>query len=55
VQAANGWRLALGREPTPAELQKAVAILSRGASQPGQPLLDFCLMLINLNEFLYVD
>ncbi len=55
VQAASGWRLALGREPTPAELQKAVAILSRGAFQPGQPLLGFCLMLFNLNEFLYVD
>jgi hypothetical protein len=54
-QASAGWRLALGREPSAAELQRAVTILSRQSARPGQALVEYCLMLFNLNEFLYVD
>jgi Protein of unknown function (DUF1553) len=46
------YRLALGRGPDPHEKRLAEEFLSR----PGEATLaDFCLALLNLNEFVYVD
>jgi len=44
-----GFRAATGREPTAEERRRAEAFLQR------QPLEQFCLLLFNLNEFLYVE
>ena len=56
IQAA--WRRALGRAPTSAEVEEALQFLSR-QDQSGESkvsgLTKFCLMLFNMNEFLYVD
>ena len=49
----NGWTIALGRSPTAAERAKALAMLD--APEKGRALSDFCLMLFNLNEFVYVE
>ena len=43
------WRHALGRKPTTAETEKAQAFLQRNT------LTDLCLLILNMNEFLYVD
>ena len=63
----NGWRLALGRSPSASEKQKALrhffdtepgsASQRGGSGQSGPPraLTEFCLMLFNLNEFIYID
>jgi len=61
------YRLAFGREPEPDELTRAVAFLDRQA-ELGQAtvkrssgaleqtaLVDFCHVLLNSNEFLYID
>ena len=44
-----GFRAATGREPTADERRRGEAFLQR------QPLDQFCLLLFNLNEFLYVE
>ncbi len=63
------YRLALGRQPEPDELAAAVAFLDRqahlarapvkrsrsSASAEQNALVDFCHVLLNSNEFLYVD
>jgi hypothetical protein len=56
------YRLALGRPPRPAELRRgldflaAQARLLRDRSDAGPAALaDFCLALLNCNEFLYVE
>jgi hypothetical protein len=49
----NGWEIALGRAPTAAERAKALAMVDM--PDRSAALTDFCLMLFNLNEFLYVD
>ena len=47
------YQLAYSRKPTDLEIKSAVAFL---AEQPGtQGLVDFCHVLLNSNEFLYVD
>jgi mono/diheme cytochrome c family protein len=52
----EGWTLALGREPSPAERQKALELFaSRTPAERSHALVEFCLMLFNLNEFVYVD
>ena len=43
------WKIALGRTPAEAERQTAVAFLRRNS------LPDLCLMVFNMNEFIYVD
>ncbi|HJZ90378.1 MAG TPA: DUF1549 and DUF1553 domain-containing protein [Gemmataceae bacterium] len=43
------YRLTLGRAPTAAERDRAVAFLRES------PLSEFCRALVNLNEFVYVD
>jgi hypothetical protein len=49
----NGWEIALGRAPTAAERAKALALLE--TPDQSKALADFCLMLFNLNEFIYVE
>ena len=44
-----GWQLALGRAPSEPEFRTALDYLDRNS------LHDLCLMLFNLNEFIYVD
>ncbi len=66
----SGWRIALGRAPSGPEKQKALEMVARGSrprapkggkTPPGsiedqaQALTNFCLMVLNLNEFIYVD
>jgi hypothetical protein len=50
----DGWQIALGRAPTTAERTRALAMLD-APDKDGRVLQDFCLMLFNLNEFVYVD
>ncbi len=51
VEAA--YRLAYGRMPDPQELKTAVEFLGSGDKQ--EKLIDFCHVLLNSNEFLYID
>jgi hypothetical protein len=46
-----GWQLVLGREPSADEAQKALAFLHADSSE----LDKLCLVLLNMNEFLYID
>lgn len=48
-QVDIGWTLALGRTPTDSERHTAVGFLRRNS------LPQLCLMLFNMNEFVYVD
>ena len=48
-QVDAGWTLALGRYPTNAERRIALDFLRRNSLQ------QLCLMLFNMNEFVYVD
>ena len=50
----NAWRLALGRVPNANETAVA-AKLFEGRSDPGEALPQLALLVLNLNEFLYVD
>jgi hypothetical protein len=50
---SEGWQIALGRPPSPAERTRALAMLDQ--PDKDRALTDFCLMLFNLNEFIYVD
>jgi hypothetical protein len=62
-----GYRLALGRQPDPDELAESAGFLHYQAGLPEPPsrrgtvsgdhaaLIDFCHVLFNSNEFLYVD
>src|SRR5262249_13026391 len=57
-QIDRAYRLALGRPARPAEKQTAVAFLAMQAELAGNPqasLADFCLALLNCNEFVYVN
>ena len=49
------YHLAFGREPTADELQIATAFLQSSSSQDRDALVDFCHVILNANEFLYVD
>jgi len=60
----RSWRLVLGREPDGQELAEAISFLDEQASRStagndvdraNDALLDLCHVLINTNEFLYVD
>ncbi|MBC7818669.1 MAG: DUF1553 domain-containing protein, partial [Planctomycetaceae bacterium] len=58
-QVALAYRLAFGRNATAAELASAIEFLNRQAAQNAAAasavLADFCQVLLNSNEFLYVD
>jgi hypothetical protein len=49
AQAERGFRLALGRAPTPAERTSSAAYIRGGPNR----LAEFCQALFNLNEFVY--
>ena len=60
------WRLALGREPSAAELKSGTAFISsqlrqRSTRDPTRTetqqlaLADFCQAIFAMNEFIYVD
>ena len=49
----GGWQIALGRPPSSAEHARALAMLE--VPDKNRALAGFCLMLFNLNEFIYVD
>jgi hypothetical protein len=65
AQVERAYRLALARAPSPSEAGTAAALLARQrelASGPGGPeeaervaLSSLCLVILNLNEFLYLD
>ena len=58
-QIRAAYRLSFGREPSPAELSAAAEFLNtqaaRNAEAASNVLADFCHVLLNSNEFLYVD
>jgi hypothetical protein len=49
AQVRRGFALALSRQPDDAELAAAVALVERAG------LVQFCRMMLNANEFVYVD
>ena len=49
----RGFWLAVGRAPSSTETQDASALFTPDAG--AEALTRFCLVLFNLNEFLYVD
>jgi hypothetical protein len=49
---SGAWRLALGREPTEYERERAQGLLQELSSDA---LAQVCLLVMNLNEFVYVD
>ena len=51
----RAYRLALGRPPSPDELSLGRDFLETGEGPFAETLSDFCLVLFNLDEFLYVD
>ncbi len=60
VALSYGFRTAWGREPTPEELARAVAYVfpdhaEDKSKMDSHSLIDFCHILFNANEFLYVD
>jgi hypothetical protein len=54
-RAATAYGLAFGRSPTAEELQAATEFLQANPAQSHDALVDFCHILLNSNEFLYVD
>ena len=58
-QVLRAFSLALSREPEPAELATAVEMIAQLQAEANinaeQALRQFCLMVINLNEFAYLD
>ena len=66
-RVVTAYRLALGRAPEPEEISEAIEFLGRQARSTGaaphradaaalhSALVDFCHVLLNSNEFLYVD
>jgi hypothetical protein len=53
ARVRRAYELTLGRPPRPEECEAARAFLDPG--DRGDTLLDFCHVLLTLNEFLYVD
>jgi len=59
AQVKLGLRLTMGREPSVKEIERGVKLLKRFVDEDkltaDKALADFCLMALNLNEFLYLD
>jgi hypothetical protein len=47
----GGWQRVLGRDPSSQETEKALAFLQTGSAE----LDKLCLVLLNMNECLYID
>jgi hypothetical protein len=54
-RATTAYSLAFGRAPTADELDAATTFLQSSPAQNQDALVDFCHVLLNSNEFLYVD
>ena len=58
-QVRLAFRLAMAREPSPAELDRALRLMRRLQSEDrlsgDESLAQFCLVVLNLNEFFYLD
>jgi hypothetical protein len=58
-QIATALKLTMSREATPEEIQRGLALISRLKERhqmnDQQALTWYCLFVLNLNEFLYVD
>ena len=58
-QITRGLRLACGRMPDDTEISQCVEWITKWKKEEGisqdQALLYFCLIVLNLNEFLFVD
>ncbi|MEC9091644.1 MAG: DUF1553 domain-containing protein, partial [Planctomycetota bacterium] len=56
-QVAKAYRLAYGRDPTARELQDSLEFLDTDSKTKARrnQLTDFCHVILNSNEFLYVD
>jgi hypothetical protein len=56
-QVKLAYRVALGRLPSPSELDTAITFLSRpdAAEDRETALVDLCHVLFTLNEFMFVD
>ena len=58
AQVALALRLATGREPTAAEVDRGVGLILglRKENDSAETALDtFCLVVLNLDEFIYLD
>ena len=47
----GAWQLVLSRDRSPEEKEKAISFLKAGDSE----FAKLCLVLLNMNEFLYID
>jgi len=58
-QVRLAFRRVLQREPTPAEVARGVKLIEELQQQDGlsseQAIQNFCLLALNLNEFIYLD
>jgi len=58
-QIALAWKLVTGRAPTEAEVGRGIGLIEalskRDRATPDVALKYFCLMTLNLNEFVYLD
>ena len=58
-QVALGLRLALCRDPDPALIDRGLKLIDvlqqKHGKSADQALDQFCLMVLNLNEFMYLD
>jgi hypothetical protein len=58
AQVIRGLRLATARSPRPAEIDRGLGLISAFKSQgapEAEALEAFCLVVLNLNEFIYLD
>ena len=55
ARVTEAYRLVLGRAPTNDELRLSQSFLAEGDAKANERLIDFCHVLLNSNEFLYVD
>lgn len=54
-RVATAYSLAFGRPPSAVETADAVKFLQNNSARSDEALVDFCHVLLNSNEFLYVD
>jgi hypothetical protein len=52
----DAWQLAFSRPPAADEKQRALELFAdKSGEARSHALVEFCLMIFNLNEFIYVD
>jgi hypothetical protein len=54
-KVATAYSLAYGRPPSEAELVDGVMFMQKNSARSDEALVDWCHVLLNSNEFLYVD